>query len=165
MKNVNLLKLNLVVVLFSVVLFTSCKKNNGTAEKDPVVLDENLIKSPKEFANTLLERENTKNVFSIEAISRRENLLTIALKGGNVAEDFQVIWDGTIMFSSPAQTRLIIRYKGDDASFDREKEITININLQKLLGPGHSVSNFVFHVENGSIPAKISLNPNGSSYR
>jgi len=165
MRNVNLLKLNLLVAVFSVLLFSSCKKSQRPAEKDPVVLDENLIKSPKEFASTLLERETAKNVFSIQTISRRDNLLTIVVKGGSTAEDFQVIWQGIIMESYPMQTRLILRYKGDDASFDQEREIPVKVNLQKLLGTDYNASDFIFHVENGSTPAKISLNPNGSTSR
>ncbi|MCH5685519.1 hypothetical protein LWM68_15400 [Niabella sp. W65] len=87
-------------------------------------------------------------------------MLTITVKGGCNQDDFHVVWDGSIMFSSPGQINLVLNNKSQE-DCGLEKQFDINVDLSKVVGK-YDAKDFIFNVANGSKKQDKSLNPNGS---
>jgi len=98
--------------------------------------------------------------FNIEDIKRNGNMLTITVKGGCGQDDFHVVWDRSIMFSSPGQINLVLNNKSQE-DCGLEKQFDINVDLSKVVGK-YDAKDFIFNVANNSKKQDKSLNPNGS---
>jgi len=134
---------------------TSCEKSDSNPE---TVLENNLLRSAEKYAE-LVEKRNDGD-FNIEDIKRNGNMLTITVKGGCNQDDFHVVWDGSIMFSSPGQINLVLNNKSQE-DCGLEKQFDINVDLSKVVGK-YDAKDFLFNVANGSKKQDKSLNPNGS---
>ncbi|WP_107214254.1 hypothetical protein [Pedobacter yulinensis] len=140
------------------VLVFSCKKSAET-EAD-VMLDANLLKSKGQYNELLTKRESGAATFSIENISRTNTTLSVHVKGGCAEQQFKLVWDGSIMESQPARIRLVLINEGG-RNCNPEQETTVNVDLKKIIG-AQPVSNFVFHVANGSSKQDKSIDPDGA---
>lgn len=134
---------------------TSCEKSDSNPE---TVLENNLLRSAEKYAE-LVEKRNDGD-FNIEDIKRNGNMLTITVKGGCNQDDFHVVWDGSIMFSSPGQINLVLNNKSQE-DCGLEKQFDINVDPSKVVGK-YDAKDFLFNVANGSKKQDKSLNPNGS---
>ncbi len=145
------------------ILFIACnKKANAPETEKPQRLEANLMMDKNLFANSIKDR-NSNNVFEITEITRKNEMLQVKVKGGGAAESFQFIWDGVILFSYPPSIQLLLKYDNSKQDFDPDKEMTLSVNLQKILGDKHKASDFYFNVINGSKLQTVILNPNGNS--
>ncbi|WP_144281972.1 hypothetical protein [Chryseobacterium echinoideorum] len=154
------MKTNLIYVAFALLFcfaFISCEKSDSNPE---AVLENNLLKSADKYAALVQTRNSGAGNFSIENIKREANMLTITVKGGCKQDDFHIIWDGSIMFSSLGQINLVL-YNKSEQDCGTEKQFDININLSKVIGK-YDPKDFIFNVANGSKKQDKSLNPNGS---
>ena len=134
---------------------TSCEKSDSNPE---TVLENTLLKSAEKYAE-LVEKRNDGD-FNIEDIKINGNMLTITVKGGCNQDDFHVVWDGSIMFSSPGQINLVLNNKSQE-DCGLEKQFDINVDLIKVVGK-YNAKDFIFNVVNGSKKQDKSLNPNES---
>lgn len=161
-KNVNIKALLYTMVLL-LVLFGSCNKTENSTTEDPQALDVNLLRSPKLFESALRERSNeTSSVFTIENVSRKGDFLVISLRGGSVAADFKVIWDGLIQESHPANLRLVVVYEGEDTDFDPDATLNVQVDLPKIAPGLTDAGHFRFQVLNGSVITQTVLHPDGA---
>lgn len=135
----------------------SCKKSTDNAD---ATLDANLLKSAQKYEALISGREATVGSFEIENLSRSGNMLTITVKGGCKEEDFNVVWDGSVMFSSPGQINLVL-YNDVKEDCDAKDQLNVKVNLAKILG-SHNPQNFIINVANGSKKEDLSLGTNGS---
>ena len=149
--------MTMMLTLGFLTLLNSCKKSSESQE---VVLDKNLLKSEKKYKSLLDERDNGKPIFEIKDIKRIDDKLHITVKGGCKAEDFQIVWDGEILLSYPAQVNLLI-FNSSATTCGTDKEFNVEVNLKKMIEKPDS-NGYVFHVANGSIKRDKSLNPDGS---
>lgn len=152
------MKTNLIYAAFALLFcfaITSCGKSDNNPE---TVLENNLLRSAEKYAE-LVEKRNDGD-FNIEDIKRNGNMLTITVKGGCNQDDFHVVWDGSIMFSSPGQINLVLNNKSQE-DCGLEKQFDINVDLSKVVGK-YDAKDFIFNVANGSKKQDKSLNPNGS---
>ncbi len=152
------MKTNLIYAAFALLFcfaITSCEKSDNNPE---TVLENNLLRSVEKYAK-LVEKRNDGD-FNIEDIKRNGNMLTITVKGGCNQDDFHVVWDGSIMFSSPGQINLALNNKSQE-DCGLEKQFDINVDLSKVVGK-YDAKDFIFNVANGSKKQDKSLNPNGS---
>lgn len=152
------MKTNLIYAAFALLFcfaITSCEKSDNNPE---TVLENNLLRSAEKYAE-LVEKRNDGD-FNIEDIKRNGNMLTITVKGGCNQDDFHVVWDGYIMFSSPGQINLVLNNKSQE-DCGLEKQFDINVDLSKVVGK-YDAKDFIFNVANGSKKQDKSLNPNGS---
>lgn len=152
------MKTNLIYAAFALLFcfaITSCEKSDNNPE---TVLENNLLRSAEKYAE-LVEKRNDGD-FNIEDIKRDGNMLTIKVKGGCNQDDFHVVWDGSIMFSSPGQINLVLNNKSQE-DCGLEKQFDINVDLSKVVGK-YDAKDFIFNVANGSKKQDKSLNPNGS---
>ena len=144
------------VVLLSTVTF-SCKKS---AVEDESVLDKNLVKSAKKYQALVSGREDRPGSFEIKNIQRADDILTVTVEGDCNEIDFQVVWNGEILLSYPAQVHLVI-YKKSSASCAAGDGTEVEIDLSKIIKDPNG-KDFIFHVANGSKIEDKSLNPDGS---
>lgn len=152
------MKTNLIYAAFALLFcfaITSCEKSDNNPE---TVLENNLLRSAEKYAE-LVEKRNDGD-FNIEDIKRNGNMLTITVKGGCNQDDFHVVWDGYIMFSSPGQINLVLNNKSQE-DCGLEKQFDINVDLSKVVGK-YDAKDFIFNVANGSKKQDKLLNPNGS---
>src|SRR5690606_5468073 len=152
------MKTNLIYAAFALLFcfaITSCEKSDNNPE---TVLENNLLRSAEKYAE-LVEKRNDGD-FNIEDIKRNGNMLTITVKGGCNQDDFHVVWDGSIMFSSPGQINLVLNNKSQE-DCGLEKQFDINVDLSKVVGK-YDAKDFIFNVANGSKKQDKSLKPNGS---
>lgn len=152
------MKTNLIYAVFALLFcfaITSCEKSDSNPE---TVLENNLLRSAEKYAE-LVEKRNDGD-FNIQDIKRNGNKLTITVKGGCNQDDFHVVWDGSIMFSSPGQINLVLNNKSQE-DCGLEKQFDINVDLSKVVGK-YDAKDFIFNVANGSKKQDKSLNPNGS---
>jgi hypothetical protein len=154
------MKTNLICVILMAslgCLLWSCKKTENNPE---AVLDKNLLKSPEKYAALMEKRTDGPGSFTIEDIKRNGDVLTISVKGGCKEEDFNIVWDGSIAFSSPGQVNLVLNNTSEsDCGLDNQ--FSIKVNLSKIVEK-HDPEDFIFNVANGSMKQDKSLNPNGS---
>lgn len=146
----------LVLYLLILLPFNSCRKS----DHDEIKLDENLIKSEKKYTSLLKNRSDENGTFEITNIKRNGNILSVGIKGGCRAEDYEIVWDGHILLSYPAQVNLVI-YNRSPNTCGSDKEFNIDIDLTRIIEMPDS-EQYVFHIQNGSIKKSLSLNPNGS---
>ena len=152
------MKTNLIYAAFALLFcfsVTSCEKSDNNPEK---VLENNLLRSAEKYAE-LVDKRNDGD-FNIEDIKRDGNVLTITVKGGCNQDDFHVVWDGSIMFSSPGQIHLVLNNKSQE-DCGLIKQFDINVDLSKVVGK-YDAKDFIFNIANGSKKQDKSLNPNGS---
>jgi len=152
------------ILFFFVVTFIlgGCQKSDRPDLESPVTLDRNLIQSQSMFEKGLKERAISRGFsFSIDEAIREDGVLRVLLKGGSVPADFLVIWNGLVLESLPMQTSMVIFYQGKPETFDPEKEVEIRIDLKKMLPGIRDMSNYYFHLLNGSADRKITLHPDG----
>lgn len=138
---------------------SSCEKSDPDSEK---ILETNLLQSEEKYHRLLQSRSAKSEAgdFMITHIQRRANILTISVTGGCAAEDFFVVWDGSIMLSSPGQVNLVLHTaSGTDCGTDHTFDIAVN--LSKVMG-ARDPADFIFNVANGSAKQNLSLNPDGS---
>lgn len=154
------MKTNLIYAAFALLFcfaITSCEKSDDNPE---AVLENNLLKSADKYAELLEKRNDDRGDFTIEDIRRNANTLIITVKGGCNPDDFHIVWDGSIMFSSPGQINLVL-YNKSQEDCGMEKRFDINVNIRKVVGK-YEPKDFIFNVANGSKKQDKSLNPNGS---
>ncbi|WP_436414441.1 hypothetical protein [Petrimonas sp.] len=143
-------------------LFIACNNEANAPEVDkPQKLEANLMMDKSLFRSSLEDR-SAKDVFEIKQIVRKNDVLELQVKGGGNAASFQFIWDGVIFFSYPASIQLLLKYDNSNRDFDPDKEMSIAVNLQKIVGNQHNVNDFHFHVINGSKLQTVTLKPDGN---
>lgn len=143
-------------------LFIACNNEANVPEVDkPQMLEANLMMDKSLFRSSIQDRI-ADEVFEIKQIVRKNDVLELQLKGGGNAESFQFIWNGLIQESFPMGIQLILKYDNSNRDFDPDKEMSISVNLQKILGNQHNVNDFHFHVINGSKLQTVTLNPDGN---
>lgn len=162
MKNQLLLTLSGLMIALSTLFLACAKKNNGPESGDPYRLEANLLMDNKLFRNTL-EGRNSENTFEILEVIRKNDVLEVRVKGGDDADSFQYIWDGRVQESFPMGIQLIMLYNGADESFDSKEEITVTVNLKKIIGDRNNVNDYHFNVVNGSKIQTVTLNPDGTT--
>lgn len=135
----------------------SCKKS---ANEPDVPLDDHLMKSADKYALVVDKRQPGDTAFELEGIRREGNSLLISVNGGCRAEDFDVIWDGVILFSSPGQVNLVLTNDAKE-SCDLSHHFVVSVNLSKILG-AQDPKNFIINVANGSKKQDASLQANGT---
>jgi len=144
-----------------VVLWAACSKSSDTPEADrPYQLEPNLILGRQLFMEAMGTR-NSPLRFDILGIRRMNDSLELRVRGGGNAEAFQFIWDGRIQESHPMGIRLVLVYQGGD-DFDSDRELTVSVNLRKIIGQRENVELYHFYVINGSAIETVTLNPDGS---
>lgn len=151
----------LLAVACVAVFFTSCQKDSNT-DAQPYKMEANLMMDKKLFAATLKERSAT-NVFEIREVVRKNEILEVKVKGGGSAEAYRFIWNGLIQESYPMGIQLVMQYDNTNDDFDAAKELTVAVNLQKILGNQHKAQDFHFNVINGSKMQTVVLNPDGTN--
>ncbi|HAO07123.1 MAG TPA: hypothetical protein DCQ50_09055 [Chryseobacterium sp.] len=157
-----LFKLSFVLMACFAIAFSACQKDNIPNTEKPYRMETNLMMDKGLFAASLNDRTSS-NVFEIQEVVRKNNLLEVKVKGGGNANSFQFIWDGVILFSYPASIQLLLKYDNSKQDFDADKEMTIEVNLQKILGDKHDAKDFHFNIINGSKLQTVISNPNGST--
>ncbi|MGK9128415.1 hypothetical protein M1D52_20570 [Olivibacter sp. SA151] len=163
MKNQLLLRSSVfMLALFSVLFFSCGKAKNEPNIEEPYKLEANLFMGNELFINTMKAR-NAENVFEILQVVRKNDMLDVTVKGGGTAASFQFIWDGLVQESFPMGVQLIMLYDNTNDDFDRNKEISVSVNLQKIVGERNNVNDYHFHVINGSKKQTVILNPDGST--
>ncbi|MFC7523043.1 hypothetical protein ACFQRK_03770 [Parapedobacter sp. GCM10030251] len=163
MKNQFVLRLTTCMVALSTLFLLGCnKKNDGPDNEDPFRLEANLVMGSKLFANTLGSR-TSEHAFEILEVIRKSDVLEVKVKGGSDAESFQFIWDGRIQESFPMGIQLILLYDNTAGDFDSDKELSVTVNLQKIIGERNNVEDYHFHVINGSKIQTATLNPDGTT--
>ncbi|NLJ01524.1 MAG: hypothetical protein GX371_10305 [Bacteroidales bacterium] len=74
--------------------------------------------------------------FEIDQVNREGDLLHIGVSfpAGCNDNEFEVIWDGLIMESSPPQTRIFIKRNAKDCTpSDEIKQLTLTVDLNELI--------------------------------
>ena len=162
MNSANPGRIAIFILFVMTAFFGGCQKSDRPNLESPVSLDINLIQSQSMFESSLKSRAVPKGIaFSIDEAIREDAVLRVLLKGGSTPADFLVVWDGLVKESFPMQTSMVIFYQGKSEAFDPEKEVEIRINLKKMLPAAADMSNFYFHLLNGSADRKITLHPDG----
>ena len=147
----------LMLTAFLGLSFASCKKSENNPE---LVLDHNLLKSASKYSTLADERKGGPGEFTIEHLVRNGNVLTISVKGGCKEEDFQIVWNGVIMFSSPGPVNLLL-YNKSEQDCGTDNLFDIKVNLESIVGKQDAKS-FIYNVANGSKRQDFSLNINGT---
>ncbi|MFS8615824.1 MAG: hypothetical protein FWJ85_03295 [Solitalea sp.] len=146
----------------SMLLLAGCEKEENRPDREkPFLLEANLLLGNDLFAHTLGER-NSENAFEILEIVRTGDELEVTVKGTDEAGSFQFIWDGRVQESYPMGIRLIMVYHGAQDAFDPEKEATVAVNLQKIIGERNHIGDYHFYLVNGSQIQTVTLNPDGT---
>lgn len=152
------LSLAIIAALVSLQLI-SCKKSSDADQGKEYG---NLLVSKTEYNKIMAARENqTGQTFTIENISRTNDQLKIMVKGGCSAEDFRMVWNGTVMESYPMQVKLVLQLNTDHTQVCSTKTHSILIDLTKIIGT-HAAEDYVFHIANGSIKQDKSIYPDGA---
>lgn len=152
-----------VATCFAVLFIIACTRDVNTDETEkPQRLGTNLMMDKSLFTTSQKER-NSSNVFEIKEITRKNETLEVTVKGGGSAESFQFLWNGLILESFPMGIHLLLKYDNSNNDFDPNKEISISLNLQKILGDKYNLKNFYFNLINGSKVQTAILNPNGGT--
>lgn len=152
----------LMIALITLFLSGCSKESNGPENEEPFRLEANLLMGKKLFLNTLSGRDS-ENDFEVLGVVRKNDVLEVTVKGGDKAGSFQFIWDGRVQESSPMGIQLIMLYEGATEDFDTNEEITVSVNLQKIIGERNNVNDYHFNVINGSKIQTVTLNPNGTN--
>jgi len=152
----------LMIALSTLFLFGCSIESDGPEDEDPFRLEANLLMGNKLFLNTL-EGRNSKNTFEVLEVVRKNDVLDVTLKGGGNSGSFEFIWDGRVQESFPMGIRLIMLYNGTNDDFDSNEEVTVSVNLQKIIGERNNVKDYHFNVINGSKIQTVTLNPDGST--
>lgn len=140
-----------------------CKKDNqGPDIEKPFRLESNLLMD-KQLFSTQLKNRKSPNVFEILEIDRQGAILEVKVKGGSDAEAFHFVWDGRVQESFPMGIQLMMVHDDEAGEFDPEKEISVPVNLQGIIGERNHVENYHFHVVNGSKVQTVVLNPDGTT--
>lgn len=163
MKNQLLLKTLLLSVTLCSLTLLGCKKNSqGPDIEKPFRLESNLLMD-KQLFTTQLKGRNSADVFEILEVDRNNELLEVKVKGGSNAEAFQFVWDGRVQESFPMGIQLVMIHKDAEGDFDEEKEFTVSVNLQRIIGDRNQVEEYHFNVINGSKIQTVILNPDGTT--
>ncbi|MFC3198068.1 hypothetical protein ACFOET_10650 [Parapedobacter deserti] len=163
MKKQLLFTLSALLTTLSALFLSGCsKENNGPNNEDPYQLEANLLMGSKLFVNTL-EGRNSRSVFEVLDVIRKKDVLEVKVKGGGKADSFQFIWDGRVQESFPMGIRLIMLYDNADGDFDSDREMSVSVNLQKIIGERNNVDDYHFNVINGSQIQTVTLNPDGTT--
>lgn len=152
-----------IMVALSTLFLFGCKKENYRPDdEDPFPLETNLMMGNRLFDNSLKSRD-ADHVFELLDVIRKQELLEVTVKGGDSAGSFQFLWDGRVQESFPMGIRLILLYSGATANFDPNKEVTVSVDLHKIIGERNNVSDYHFYVINGSKIQTVTLNPDGTA--
>lgn len=140
---------------------TGCNQEQAGPDNDGAFrMEANLLMGKKLFQESLDDR-NPDNVFEIKDVARKSELLEVAVKGSDDAGSFEFIWDGTVQESFPMGIRLVLRYTGTDAGFDGNRDVSLTVNLRKIVGERTNLKDYHFQVINGSKLQTTTLNPDG----
>ena len=143
-----------------VFLFASCDNEEPVIESN----DETLV-SKSAFDSYLNTREsNTAHYFELKDIVRSGEQLEITILGQCQASYYRVIWDGSVMFSSPAQINLLVAFElPEGVVCDLSmKEHKLIVNLKDLLGDNYDDTEYIIHVLNGSQVQDKTSHPDGN---
>lgn len=152
----------LTLICGTALLFGCNKEENGPGNEETYWLEANLLMGNQLFINTLKGR-SSENVFEVQEVIRKNELLEVKVKGGGDAESFQFIWDGRIQESFPMGIRLILQYDNSNQDFNEDREMSVAVNLYKIIGDRANVDDYHFYVINGSQIQTVTLNPDGTS--
>lgn len=163
MKNQLVFTLSGLMIIWSTLfLIVGCRKDNNRPDnEDPFRLEANLLMGNRLFLNTL-EGRNLENAFEVLEVIRKNDVLEVAVKGGDKMGSFQFIWDGRVQESYPMGIQLIMVYSGANEDLEPNRELTVSVNLQKIIGERNNVNDYHFNVINGSKIQTVTLNPDGT---
>ena len=108
------------------------------------------------YFKTQQERSETySKLFEIDQVNREGDLLhiTVSFLAGCNENEFEIIWDGSIMESFPPQTRIFIKRNAKDCTpSDEIKQVTLTVDLSELIfkNGDEQLQNAVVIVSNAS---------------
>ena len=112
-----------------------------------------LFNNSETFQEANIARKNgsgnaRSDPFEIEAVVRQGDTLkvNVAYSGGCGEHFFNVIWDGTILTSSPCSINLIIDHDAQDDYCEAYMRETLEINLNQLIGDNDEKDTCVYNV-------------------
>lgn len=149
-------------LIFASVFFLvmACSKNEAILSPS-----DKYIVSKEVFASYLSTREsNTDHYFELTDIKRAGEELEITILGQCEPSYYQVVWDGSVLLSYPAQVNLLVTFEisGDILCDTALKEHKIKVNLRELLGEKYDDTPYLIHVLNGSKIQDKTSDPEGN---
>ncbi len=149
------LSILLTAICCTLLMFSCRQENDITPDKNGEL---QLQTNEAEYKRLMNARTTyTGTSFEITGVSRTNKLLRIDVEGGCELSGFKLVWDGTMLLSYPAQTRLVLVYEGKTDCKAGLKH-TLDVDMEKFFGE----TNLIVHVANGSKVADVSINPDGS---
>ena len=143
-----------VILLIIPFLMSACNKEEGEDVNMKVEDNYNFYTSNSMYNEAQhLRSDEYSDLFEIESVERKDNDLyvTISYNDNCDQNEFNVIWNGTVMESYPYQIGLIItREAGNCSAEDEIVTETLVIDLAELIGDEVLVNETLFHVANGS---------------
>lgn len=148
LKKIILLKKVLIVV--GLIVLTACIESEDTGYYEGKV---NLFNNSDTFQQANTARLNgsgnaTSDPFEIEAVVHQGDTLRVgvAYSGGCEEHHFKVIWDGTILTSSPCRVDLIIGHDAQGDPCEGYIRESLIINLNQLIGENDEKDACIYNV-------------------
>lgn len=163
MKRLKTCAVLLIMALILQFTLLSCEKENKVAPKpDEVQLSSNLFKSQQKYQEVINARTSLQNnvKFTIKEVSRDEHLLQIKVEGGCREEAFNIIWDGSVAYSYPAQVHLVLTHEATNENCQDALSFSLSVDLTKLLGEDANLEDYQFRVANGAEVQDLVLDGN-----
>ena len=150
------------LTFFAVIaILSSCSKSDDL-NPNP---ESGVITNKTVFNQFLTERTgNTDHYFELKDIKRVGEQLEIVINGQCQASYYQVIWDGSVLFSAPPQINLMMGFEipaGVVCDLVM-KEHTLRVNLKELLGKKYDDAEYIIHALNGSKVQDKTSHPDGN---
>ncbi len=142
--------LNIVVMTGLLILSTACLKTEDTGFYEGNI---NLFNNSETYQEAITARKSgigssRSDPFEIEAVLRDGDSLKVdvAYSGGCAEHNFNVIWDGTILASSPCQINLIIAHDAQNDNCEAYIRETLIIDLNQLVGDNDEKDTCIYNV-------------------
>ena len=140
----------IVLIIGLLIALTSCIEGEGVGYYEGKV---NLFNNSDTFQEANTARKNgsgnaRSDPFEIEAVVRQGDTLrvNVAYGGGCEEHHFNVIWDGTILTSTPCSINLIIEHDAHGDQCEAYFRETLIINLNQLIGENDEKDACVYNV-------------------
>jgi hypothetical protein len=148
-------------LLLVVSLYQGCTSDDADEKR---INGENytFLASGKTYRQALSERKEEKaagfTILSVEAFRNDSGspLLKITVSHQtDCSNEFEIIWDGSVMESFPARVNLLMRLTGKCNALQSLREEVILLDINELTGASDLPSNTIFHVINGSVTTTV----------
>ena len=139
---------------------TSCKTENDMEAMEPRQAEKFIFYGNQEkYRNAISARVNDPgNPFTIKKVQALKNTsphghdileITVSHYRG-CSQDFEMIWDGTIMESFPEQVNMFLHLKGACQDDQELVETVLLLDIDEFIGRADLVDRATFHILNGS---------------